>query len=99
MMNTLDFDSIELSSDERKILSSIYMKCETGKVAGLLGRNGSGKSCMMKVVFGSMASDFKSVRINGERLPDNYLSKRIISYLPQENLIPSFITVRTALKL
>jgi ABC-type multidrug transport system ATPase subunit len=99
MINTLEFDSIELTFDSHKVLSSIYMKCETGKVVGLLGRNGSGKSCMMKVVFGSMPADFISVRFNGERLPGNYISQRLISYLPQENLFPSYITIKKAIQL
>lgn len=74
------------------------MSCETGEVVGLLGRNGSGKSCVMKVVFGSLDAEFKSVRINKSALYGNYLPKKLIGYLPQENLIPSYLTIRTAIK-
>ncbi|MBT1703617.1 ATP-binding cassette domain-containing protein [Chryseosolibacter indicus] len=96
MPHTLEFDSIELSFDTRNILSSIYMRCQTGEVVGLLGRNGSGKSCMMKVVFGAMNAEHKSVRIDGVSLQGNYAGKRLISYLPQEGLIPSYITIKKA---
>ncbi|HYC85869.1 MAG TPA: ATP-binding cassette domain-containing protein [Chryseosolibacter sp.] len=99
MTEALEFDSIELDLDGRKILSSVYMKCEIGKVVGVLGRNGSGKSCMMKILFGSMDAQHKHVRINGESLPENYLRSRLFSYLPQENLIPSQFSIGEAFKL
>lgn len=99
MRHVLEFDSLELRYDTRSILSSIYMKCEVGEVVGLLGRNGSGKSSLMKIVFGSLRGDHQSIRIDGVQLPANYMVKRLIGYLPQENLIPSNISIRKAIKL
>ena len=93
MTNVLEFDGIEKSFDGRSVLSGIYMKCEVGKVIGLLGRNGSGKSTLMKVVFGSLPASFKSVRINKEPLLENYLAKKQIGYLPQNNWMPPHNTV------
>jgi ABC-type multidrug transport system ATPase subunit len=99
MIHTLEFDSIELSFGETKILSGVYMRCQTGEIVGLLGRNGSGKSSLMKVVFGALSAEHKSVRINGESLTSDYLPHRKIAYLPQDNLIPSSITVGLAFRL
>jgi ABC-type multidrug transport system ATPase subunit len=99
MKDILEFDSIELKYETRSILSSIYMKCEVGEVVGLLGRNGSGKSSLMKVAFGSLRGDHQSIRINGKQLPEDYMAKRLISYLPQENLMPSFLSIRKMFKL
>lgn len=95
----LEFDSLELSYKTRTILSGVYMKCEVGEIVGVLGRNGSGKSSMMKIVFGSMKGSHQSIRINGESLPPNHLPKKLIGYLPQENLLPSFISIRKAFQL
>jgi ABC-type multidrug transport system ATPase subunit len=99
MKNVLEYDSFDLSFDDKKILSGIYMRCETGEVVGLLGRNGSGKSSLMKIVFGTLQAEYKSIRINGQSLGDDYLSKRLISYLPQNNLIPDYITINQACKI
>jgi ABC-type multidrug transport system ATPase subunit len=99
MKHVLEFDSLQLQYQTRSILSSIYMKCEVGEVVGVLGRNGCGKSSLMKIVFGSLKGSYQSIRINGVQLPANHLHKKLIGYLPQENLIPSFITVRKALRL
>ncbi|HMP98849.1 MAG TPA: ATP-binding cassette domain-containing protein [Cyclobacteriaceae bacterium] len=93
-MNVLEFDSIELSFNGRQILKNIFIQCNTGKITGLLGRNGAGKSCLMQVVFGGLQAQYKSVRFNG-----TYLQKQIIAYLPQTKLLPSYISLSQALKL
>ena len=99
MKHVLEFDSLELWFEGRSILSSIYMKCEVGEVVGVLGRNGSGKSSMMKIVFGSLTGSHRSIRIDGEPLPSGHLRKKQIGYLPQDNLLPSFISIRKAFRL
>jgi ABC-type multidrug transport system ATPase subunit len=93
----LEFDGIEKSFDERVVLSSIHMACDSGTITGLLGRNGSGKSTLMKIVFGTTSATFKSVRINGKALLGNYLKQRIIGYLPQHGFIPRYLKVSAAL--
>jgi ABC-type multidrug transport system ATPase subunit len=75
------------------------MKCEVIEVVGVLGRNGSGKSSLMKIVFGSLKGSHQSIRIDGKQLPSNHLSSRLIGYLPQESLIPPFISIRKTFRL
>jgi len=94
--DVLEFDSFELSYSDRKILSSVYMKCEVGEIVGLLGRNGTGKSSLMKIVFGALRTEYKSIRINGRTLLEN---NRDIAYLPQHPLIPSYLSIRKAFQL
>lgn len=85
----LEFDSVELSYSGREILRSVHVKCTTGEIIGLLGRNGSGKSSLLKVVFGKSGAANKSVRYNDQALLGDYMRQRIIAYLPQSDLIPS----------
>ena len=75
MENRLEIDSVQLSFGEKAILKSIYIKSETGKVTGILGRNGCGKSCLLKLIFGEIHSSEKSVRINGEALYSNEIGR------------------------
>jgi ABC-type multidrug transport system ATPase subunit len=96
--HTLEFDGIELSFGMHSVLSSIYMKCETGKIVGLMGRNGCGKSSLMKTVFGSLRNTNQSVRVNSFALIGNYQRDKFISYLPQESFIPNNLTVAMALE-
>jgi ABC-type multidrug transport system ATPase subunit len=98
-MNTLEFDSIFLEFGMHRVLSSVYMKCITGRIVGLLGRNGSGKSCLMKIVLGTMPAGYRSIRFNKIPLTGNYIKKKLIAYLPQDNLLPSFVSFSQAIKL
>lgn len=98
-MDTLEFDSLYLEFGMHRVLSSVYMKCATGKIVGLLGRNGSGKSCLMQTVFGTMKAESKSVRFNKIPLIENYVKKKVIAYLPQADLLPPFISLEEALNL
>ncbi|MEJ7778454.1 MAG: ATP-binding cassette domain-containing protein [Daejeonella sp.] len=88
MIHTLEADGIDLSFSGRKILSDIYIKCETGKITGLLGRNGQGKSCLMQVIYGSLSVKSKSVRVDGSYIPDAYKRSDLLVYMPQFNFVP-----------
>jgi ABC-type multidrug transport system ATPase subunit len=96
--NVLEFDSLELSFSDKTILSAVYMCCCTGEVVGLLGRNGSGKSSLMKIVCGALHPQNKHVRINGKALFDNYVRNRVIAYLPQNDLIPKYLSLDAAFR-
>lgn len=95
--NVLEFDSLFLEFGLHRVLQDVYVKCEQGQVVGLLGRNGSGKSCLMKIVFGSQKAYQQSVRINGEYLLNTNIKKGYIHYLPQESFIPPFLRIQKVL--
>ncbi|MGC3948509.1 MAG: ATP-binding cassette domain-containing protein [Chryseolinea sp.] len=97
MNDILEFDGIELSYGTNRILRSVYVKCAVGEVVGILGRNGSGKSSLFKVVFGSERADHRSIRINEQPLPVDFIKRQLIGYLPQGNLIPPQVTIGRAL--
>jgi ABC-type lipopolysaccharide export system ATPase subunit len=97
-MMTLEFDGIEKSFLERKILSSIYMRCDTGSVIALLGRNGAGKSTLMQIVFGSLSADSQSIRLNRCPLLNAGSLMKHIGYLPQQRMLPFGIPVKRALR-
>jgi ABC-type multidrug transport system ATPase subunit len=96
-MSKLECDGIAIGFGLRPILSNIYLTCETGEVVGLLGRNGSGKSCLLNIIFGALAADSRSVRIDGN--PVHHSFSKHIAYLPQHRFIPSFLTLEKAFKI
>ncbi|MDR6844792.1 ATP-binding cassette domain-containing protein [Flavobacterium granuli] len=95
----LEIDSVQKSFDNKNILSDVYLKCETKDVIGLLGRNGSGKSTFLKIIFGIISADFKFVRIDGivKTKTKDLLDE--ISYLPQDNCIPKVFSVKKTIQL
>ncbi len=93
MNHILEADSIQLEFDGRKILSDIYVKCETGKITGLLGRNGEGKSCLMKIIYGSLKCE-KSVRFDNVSQFEAFKKPDLLLYLPQFNFIPKGLSLK-----
>ena len=83
----------------RRILSDIYLRCETGDIIGLLGRNGSGKSTLLKILFGSLNCYHKFIRIDGVIYNKPYTSPGVISYLPQDSFLLPHLKVEQVVKL
>lgn len=93
MKHVLEADGIQLEFNGRKILSDIYLKCETGKIIGVLGRNGQGKSCLMNSIYGSLACE-KSVRFDRISIKDPYKRTDLIRYLPQFHYLPNSLSLQ-----
>jgi lipopolysaccharide export system ATP-binding protein len=88
----LEIDSVALSFWGRQVLSGCYLNCKPGEVLGLLGRNGSGKSSLLKIIFGSLRPDFKHLRIRNKIMENAYLTGEI-AYLPQQHFMLPFLKV------
>ncbi|HUH32741.1 MAG TPA: ABC transporter ATP-binding protein, partial [Daejeonella sp.] len=88
----LEIDSVSLSFWGRSVLSGCYLKCKAGEVVGLLGRNGSGKSSLLKIMFGSRKADFMHFRINGKIIQKGYTTGQV-AYLPQQHFMLPFLKV------
>lgn len=95
----LEVDSIQKHFGNKLVISDVYLKCETNDVIGLLGRNGSGKSTLLKIVLGIVPADNKFIKIDG--IVKNRTGQLLqdISYLDQDNFIPSHFSVEKAISL
>lgn len=98
MKNLLEIDSVNLEFNSKRVLQNVYLKSETGKVTGLLGRNGIGKSCLMKIIFGELIPNYKSIRINGDVLVSSNRSPEDIRFLPQKRFVPEALTIKRIFK-
>lgn len=93
MKDLLEVDSVMVSFGDRKILGGCYLKCETGDVIGILGRNGCGKSSLLKIIFGSLFTYNKFIRINGKVYDQPYKHGNLVAYLPQHDFLPKNISI------
>ncbi|USN99205.1 MAG: ABC-F family ATP-binding cassette domain-containing protein [Phycisphaeraceae bacterium] len=64
-MPVLAATNIELAYGERRILDGVSLTLEAGERAGLVGRNGSGKSSLLKVIAGALKADAGIVTLTG----------------------------------
>ena len=93
MKHNLEISGIRLLFGDRLILSDVYLEVGTGDVVGLLGRNGAGKSCLMRGVYGTMSYE-KSVSFDNIFVPEAYKKPGLIRYLPQHHFIPKQFTLK-----
>lgn len=93
MKNKLEISSVRLLYGDRLILSDVYLKIETGNIIGLLGRNGEGKSSLMRVIYGTIESE-KSIFINDNPVYESYKYPNLVRYLPQHNFIPKNLSLK-----
>lgn len=73
----IELKNITKEFDKVEVIKNISLEFETGKIYGLYGRNGSGKSVLMKLICGFLIPTKGKVLINGKdfnaknEYPDN----------------------------
>jgi len=98
MTHELVVDSVVVRFGEKTVVSGGYITARTGKVTGLLGRNGAGKSCMFRALMGGLTVDYVQVHIDGKPIDLNKIGLKI-KYLPQGRMIPEGLTLKEAFRL
>lgn len=74
-----------------RALSNVSLTVEPGRIVGLLGPNGSGKTTMLKLANGLLTPDRGEVLIDGKEPGPE--SKAIVSYLPERGYLPLWMNV------
>ena len=98
MNNVLEIDGVILEYSGRKILQDVYLKSEVGKITGLLGRNGTGKTSLMNIVYGNIFISNSSVRIHKKALARTYRQPEQMRYLPQFSYTPKGLKIKEIFK-
>lgn len=91
--NTLLADSICLSFGSYDVLNGAWLRSETGKVTGVLGRNGCGKSCMFRTIMGGLKSQGLYVRVNDKIVTGSMEMGKYIKYMAQKHFLPPKMTL------
>ena len=86
-MHTLDVNNLRLEYGFNRVLWNTCLHCETGQVVGILGRNGGGKSCLMKVIYGELLLKDQYVAIDGKALLTRERRSEDMHYLLQQNFV------------
>ena len=77
--------------DNKEILKNINLKIPRGKIIGLLGKNGTGKSTLIKLINDLLTPTSGHILVNGKEIGVD--SKKIISYLPERTYLDKSMTV------
>lgn len=73
------------------ILKDFNIEIPQGKIIGLLGPNGCGKSTLMKLISGLLQADSGEILVDGHEVGE--FSKALISYLPERTYFSSGMKV------
>lgn len=93
-MNILEIDNVKLNFSAKSILKAIYFKAEKGKITGILGSNGSGKTSLLRILFGELKPNNKLIRIDGKPIVTPLYQKGFIKFLPQFSFLPNSISLQ-----
>ena len=93
MTESITIDSVFLTFGQKDILRGVYLDFKNNKTLGLLGRNGSGKSCLLKIIIGEIQPQSKCIKYKGRLLGKLYKEKGLINYLPQHEFRPKTVSL------
>ena len=81
----LECENLSKNYGSVKALDNLTLKIESGKIVGLLGPNGHGKTTLIKTLSGLLSKDKGKVLIDGKRIGVG--TKKIVSYLPERSYL------------
>lgn len=95
-MSLVELKNVYKSFDEKEVLKNVNLTIEKGKIIGLLGKNGMGKTTIIKLINGLLTPTSGEVLING--LKPGIESKKIISFLPERTYLDKSMNIKGVFK-
>jgi len=71
--------------DGKQVLKDVHLKIGKGRIVGLLGKNGMGKTTFIKLINDLLVPTSGEVLVHGEKI--GVASKKVISYLPERTYL------------
>jgi len=95
-MTILAMNGIHRSYERsREALKGIDLSVEAGEVVGLIGRNGAGKTSLLRIAVGILQAHKGNVRVFGKDPWEHAVEvKRRIGYVAESQVLPAHITVQ-----
>ena len=95
-MDLVKCEKVNKYYGKKHILKDVSFTIPRGKIVGLLGKNGTGKSTLIKLINDLLTIDSGSILINGKEI--GVESKKIISFLPERTYLDKSMTVEKVLE-
>ena len=98
-MKTLDFSGVTRTFGAKRVLDGATGTAEQGKVIGLLGRNGEGKTTLFKILLDLLAADEGDIEVLGLRPDGSGAIRQLAGFVPERPSFHSFMSVAGVLEL
>ena len=102
MTTALQLEAISAWYGTAQIITDASLSVDAGEVVALIGRNGAGKTSLLRAAMGLMPRCVGSVRLNGHdvnRLPPFRRANLGLGYVPEDRRIFTDLTVAENLRL
>lgn len=90
-MELLKCENVFKSFGNKQVLTDINLSIPRGKIIGLLGKNGTGKTTLIKLINDLLTPTSGRILVNGKNI--GVESKQIIAYLPERTYLDKSMTV------
>lgn len=97
-MSLLELKNITKSFDGKVVIDDISLDIESGKIVGLLGKNGCGKTTLIKLINDLLTPDSGQIILDGITSPGPK-TKAFVSYLPERTYFDPGQTVKEVFQL
>ena len=95
MDDILQVKNLYKSFGQNKVLSDFSMSLQKGKVYGLLGKNGEGKTTLIRIIMGIIPGDRGTILFKGNEVKFNQSSyKKQVGYIPEESVFFGWMTIK-----
>lgn len=64
--HVIEVSHVNKNFRDNKVLKDVSLRCESGKIYGLVGHNGSGKTVLFKIICGFLSCDEGTVSVDGK---------------------------------
>lgn len=91
--------NIKKSYKNIKALKGVSFEALPGKVTGLIGPNGCGKTTLIKSVLGLVLPDFGEIEVLGQSVSNHHDYRKNIGYMPQSPAFPENLTINELLEM
>jgi branched-chain amino acid transport system ATP-binding protein len=101
-VSLLDVEEIHTYYEHSHVLQGVSLRAETGRVTALLGRNGVGKTTLIRSVIGFTPPRTGAIRFAGEpieKLPSHAIARRGVGLVPQGRRVFPSLTVEENLRI
>ncbi len=95
-MSLLECRNLCKNYGDKQVLKNVNLLVERGKIIGLLGKNGTGKTTLIKLINDLLTPTDGEVLVCGEKVGVN--TKKKISYLPERTYLDKTMTVEKVVK-
>ncbi len=97
MANIAEIKGLTKLYNRKKALNNVTLDLESGKIYGMLGPNGSGKTSLIKILSGILRESSGEVLIDGHK--PGVHTKSVVAYLPDRNFLYKWMSIQDAVNL